>query len=463
VRRLDLYRRGRGGGPPGNEERGTPGLDRSAGALEELRRRVGGEPVARGGASVLEVRRFLPFDALHGGVRLGDLFGYDPSLQQVLFPRAALVRPGELLFFDLETTGLSGGAGTHDFLAGFLSAVPDAAPGAVPDAVPDAAAPAARGGGFELVQYFLPTYASERLFLELIDRLIAPAGALVSYNGRCFDAGVLRTRHVMCGMAVPWEPGGERAGKPAGEPAGRSPGEPMGEPAQFDLLYPCRRIWRGMLPDHTLGTVERELLGVTRERDLPGWMVPQVYTDFLAGRASGERLAAVFEHNRNDVLSLLALLVRQLGVVSGAAPLRRYNPVQVSRMLAYSRRGDQARRVLSEHRDANEALRHLGLLHRREGDYRRALSCFEELAGRASGLSEYLFACTEAAKIYEHRLGDPAGALAWTIRMRGRLQRAGALGGAPLGTPGGREPSRVEHRFRRLRGKLERKSRREGA
>ncbi|MFW6181925.1 MAG: ribonuclease H-like domain-containing protein, partial [Spirochaetota bacterium] len=368
MRRLDLYRSGRDGlqgkcgrqgrdviggrgGPlPGYEERGRPGWDRPGGgasgrpggALEELRRLVGGELVG-GGAPVLAVRRILPPDTRHGQVRLDELFGFDPSLQQVLFPRAAGTRPGDLLFFDLETTGLSGGAGTHAFLAGFLRAVPGAAPDYVPGA--GAAADGSAAGGFELVQYFMPAYASEGLFLELIDRLIGEAGALVSYNGRCFDAGILRTRHVMCGMTAPWES--------------------AGEPEQFDLLYPCRRIWRGVLPDHTLGTVERELLGVARERDLPGWMVPQVYTDFLAGRDSGERLAAVFEHNRNDVLSLLSLLVRQLGVVSGSATARRINPVQLSRMLASSRRGEEARRVLSEHREANEALAHLGLLHRR--------------------------------------------------------------------------------------------------
>lgn len=233
----------------------------------------------------------------------------------------------------------------------------------------------------------------------------------------------------------------------------------LDKPAQFDLLYPCRRIWRGILPDHTLGTVEKKVLGVSREHDVPGWMIPQVYTDFVMGRERGNRLAAVLEHNRVDVLSLLSLLVRQLSVVSGTAPAGRCNPVQLSRMFACAQHSEQARRVLDEHRADNDALCQLGLLYRRERDYARALECFEELAGRASDLAEYLFACTEAAKICEHRLADLDAALEWTGRMRRRIQRAGMFRRMILDG----ELDRVEHRSRRLSAKLDRKARREGA
>src|SRR5262249_35228449 len=57
--------------------------------------------------------------------------------------------------------------------------------------------------------------------------------------------------------------------------------------------------------DARLRTLERELCAVEREDDLPGSRAPAAWFDFLHGRP--HELEGVFRHNRDDVLSLVAL------------------------------------------------------------------------------------------------------------------------------------------------------------
>src|SRR5207249_1538371 len=54
-------------------------------------------------------------------------------------------------------------------------------------------------------------------------------------------------------------------------------------------------------------TLEREVIGLEREDDVPGALIPALYFDFLRSRRAAP-LARVFDHNRHDVLSLVALL-----------------------------------------------------------------------------------------------------------------------------------------------------------
>ena len=61
------------------------------------------------------------------------------------------------------------------------------------------------------------------------------------------------------------------------------------------------------MPDCRLSTLEQRVLGHWREGDVPGSVIPSLYFDFLRRRHAGP-LAGVFRHNRDDVLSLIALL-----------------------------------------------------------------------------------------------------------------------------------------------------------
>ncbi len=169
----------------------------------------------------------------------------------------------DLLFVDLETTGLSMGTGTYAFLVGLAFV---------------------RGGVFTVEQYFMGDFADEPAMLEAILPRFAGA-TLVTFNGRAFDIPLIKSRYRM----------------------NRVPGYPVDAP-HIDLLQPSRKIFRRVFESCALKNLEERLLGIYREDDIPGWMVPDVYFSY---QREGEiaRVPAVIEHNRQDIASMLVLLM----------------------------------------------------------------------------------------------------------------------------------------------------------
>src|SRR5690606_17655369 len=98
----------------------------------------------------------------------------DPWLD-VLAGRAVTphARGTRVVYVDLETTGLSGGAGTVPFMVGIGEATPQ---------------------GFLTSQYVLPGYASERALLHAVEAHLADADLIVTFNGRTFDVPVMEMR-----------------------------------------------------------------------------------------------------------------------------------------------------------------------------------------------------------------------------------------------------------------------------
>ena len=190
--------------------------------------------------------------------------------------------PRALLFVDLETTGLAGGAGTYAFLVGCAFFEPH---------------------GFRTRQYFLPGYQHERRLLAEVEALVRASASLVSYNGKSFDVPVLETRYQFNRLTPPFD----------------------GVP-HVDMVHPARRFWRGMAASPgawpetdscRLVTLERTLFGVRRLGDVPGYEIPSRYFDFMrSGDASP--LEPVLEHNRLDLISLAALTFRAVRLLAGA-------------------------------------------------------------------------------------------------------------------------------------------------
>jgi uncharacterized protein YprB with RNaseH-like and TPR domain len=192
-----------------------------------------------------------------------------PSALNILVPGIEGVPPESLEFFDLETTGLSG-AGTIAFLAAFGSLWSFSAPGG------------RTGAKLSITQYLLLDYPGEAGFLEALRSELEAGPILVSYNGKTFDVPILRNRFFMKGMDPPAF-------------------------GHVDLLYSARRLWRRFLPDCSLGTVEREVLSIRREDDLPGTFAPDAWFGFLRdGNAAA--LLQICDHNLRDILGLASLL-----------------------------------------------------------------------------------------------------------------------------------------------------------
>ena len=290
----------------------------------------------------------------------------------------------EALFIDTETTGLSGGAGTVAFLVGL---------GRV------------EGGRFAVRQYLMTGYGAEVLLLEKVSALAREAGALVSFNGRTFDIPLLRSRCVMCRLDDPF------AGKP-----------------HLDLIYAARRAWRLRLRDCSLSSLERSELGIARESDLPGAEVPARYFDYLK-RGDETLLQDIVEHNRQDIVTLSALLVRLSNVY--AAPLEQTSMLDVLSLGKAIEKGgdrDEAHKCyrlaarerplstiqrLRERHVAGAANQRLTLMLRAERDYDGVEKVLREMIARGQkGAFPYI----ELAKLCEHRRGAYDEALALTER-----------------------------------------------
>jgi uncharacterized protein YprB with RNaseH-like and TPR domain len=206
-----------------------------------------------------------------------------PGTLPILIPDLLRFRgmpaPQDLLFFDLETTGLSGGAGTVAFLAAFGRFVP--------------------GGTdsfkLQITQYLLLDYPGEGDFLEAVLREFSPGIAavpaepggplrpplIVSYNGKSFDSQILKTRYLMNGMMPPVY-------------------------AHADLLHPARRLWKRQLPDCSQATIETEILGLDRAGDIPGALAPEIWFNFLKN-GDAAPLLGICDHNLRDIRGLAAI------------------------------------------------------------------------------------------------------------------------------------------------------------
>jgi uncharacterized protein YprB with RNaseH-like and TPR domain len=234
----------------------------AAGRAASLETTLGGTVEETGAGRVLLVRRRFDLDHRHGRQPLSRAREIAPVPLRLLARAEPTPQRGpRLLYLDSETTGLAGGTGTYAFLvgAGFFD-----------------------GDGFEVRQYFMRDLDEEPALLAALDGLVQEFDGLVTYNGTGFDLPLLETRFVLARRRWP------------------------DDRLHLDLLRAARRLWSARLADCRLGTLEQHVLRFTRERDIPGAMIPAVYFDYLRRKRPGD-LVRVFEHNRHDILSLAAL------------------------------------------------------------------------------------------------------------------------------------------------------------
>jgi hypothetical protein len=174
--------------------------------------------------------------------------------------------PHQALYLDIEATGLEHGAGTLAFMIGLGYLDGD-------DAV--------------VTQLILREPDEERAQLELLWDLLDAFPYLVSFNGKSFDLSVLQSRLVLNRFCSPKE--SELKLRP-----------------HLDLLHLGKNLYRGAFTDTRLQTLERKLLGFARKDDMPGSLAPSCWFHWLR-EADPRPLAAIAEHNRWDVLSMVAL------------------------------------------------------------------------------------------------------------------------------------------------------------
>lgn len=287
------------------------------------------------------------------------------------------------MFFDLETTGLSGGAGTYAFLVG--------------------CAWFDGGGGLVIRQFILSRVGDERTLLAAFATELAQAGALVSFNGKSFDAPLLETRYLF--HRLEWI-------------GGRLP--------HVDVLHPARRFWGDESSSCSLGALERQILGVRRSGDVAGFEIPARYFQFVRS-GDAQPLREVLEHNRLDLLSLAGLTARLLDLVRSGPARARDAREAIALGRIYARAGLEERSrdaferaVAIGHGRAEvsiQALRLLALALRRARRFDDAAARWQDLL-RVRGCPPHVAReANEALAVHhEHRVRDLAVAKSFALR-----------------------------------------------
>jgi uncharacterized protein YprB with RNaseH-like and TPR domain len=389
------------GAPQNGGRTAAPARIAAAPQSTDVARLLGGAWRIDGHARAFVVERRYPPQAHHGSTQVGE---FARAIQKGVRAASMLVGGDEiappLTFFDLETTGLNGGAGTLAFLVGCASFDDD--------------------GGFSVRQHLLISQADEQPMLQFLGAELSRTGALVSFNGKSFDAPLLEMRYLF--HRLPWP----------------APG------MHLDLLHPSRRFWK---PDEPAGegtcalsTLEERVLGVRRGADIAGIDIPGRYFEFVrSGDPRG--LASVLEHNRRDLLSLAGLAARLLHLLAEGPDAARdgREALALGRIYATSRLGTSAsaayQYALALSRPASllriEVLRALADVSRQAREHQTAAQCWQQLLEAPECPGAVAHEAARALAIHhEHRLRDLHGARAFAMRSlqeAGRPSRAEAL------------------------------------
>jgi uncharacterized protein len=341
-----------------------------------------GEEVETALGRHLEKETLYPAHRSHGSADIGALSELPRDLLTALsggaIPDAG---PDEWAFLDTETTGLAGGTGTCAFLVGVGRIAPD---------------------GFRVRQFFMRDYGEEASQLDALARHLQPFRVLITYNGRAFDQPLLETRYRM-NRARP----------------------PFPRMEHLDLLYGARRLWKLRFESCRLVDLESQVLGVERDGDIPGALIPYVYFEYLRRREAA-RLAPVFEHNAIDILTLACLT----GIVPHAfqdpanVPLRHGSEMAgLARWLRAAGDLEGSRTLLRRALGAGlagdllfRAMWDLAQLERKLESGPAAIALWEELAADRNPFR--VRAIEELAKHYEHHAKDRVAALEWTRTAR---------------------------------------------
>jgi uncharacterized protein YprB with RNaseH-like and TPR domain len=312
-------------------------------------------------------------------------------------------------FLDTETTGLARGTGTYAFMVGVARY---------------------DGDFFRLAQFLLRDPAEEPAQLAALWSFLEPCQALVTFNGKTFDLPILLARCVANNQPFPLQ-----------------------DIPHVDLLGLARRLWRDRLPSRAMGCLEDQILGLPRaEEDVPGWMIPGLYFDYLQD-GDARPLKGIFYHNAVDVLSMAALLSHIAALLADplGSGLEALDQVDMGRLfedLGHVETAAQLyeRALARELPDDIRAhtVQRWSLLEKRREDLQTAMRLWHEAAARGA-----LYAHVELAKAYEHRLRNYQGAMFWTQLAIDRISEPGYPKQQHA-----RWIGELEHRLARLQRKL---------
>ena len=330
---------------------------------------VAGEEVSNEFGHFFRSITVYPENYKHGSISLAQLTEIDPNTFGLVGKDDSLTGLDlrKAVFIDTETTGLVGGVGTVPFLVGLGYFFDD---------------------GFRVDQFFMRDYDEERAVLQGIKERLENCEALVSYNGKAYDLNLLASRFTLSRME---------------NPAVNLP--------HLDLLFTASRLWRRRISDCSLSNIERCVLDFHRIGDIPSFMIPGLYFDYLRSRA-GKLIKPVFTHNQWDIVTLVALavvtgkiyqnpmehLAHPLDLLSIGKAFQR-----LGRLEEASNTFREALNYTMESENREEVLRLLGFSLKRVGHWEGAVKVWEHMIETTS---HRILPYEELAKFYEHQTSD---------------------------------------------------------
>jgi len=336
---------------------------------------IAGRFIETGNGSTYLIEQDFSSDYIHGQVGLRISTTPRTIAEWAGDLNIAEQNPESMVFLDTETSGLAGGTGTFAFLVGVGRYTRD---------------------GFHLSQYFMRDPLEESALLLALEDFLAPSQTVISFNGKAFDVPLLNTRYTMQGWKSPFK-----------------------NLSQVDLLHLARRLWRDRLPSRTLANLEVQILHANRtDEEIPGWMIPQIYFDYLRD-GDARPLQRVFYHNAMDVVSLAALLNHTSSLLEdplSQLTIETIDLAAVGRLLEDLGHLERASELYETCLKAelpedlyNDTLLRLSLLHKHNNNYYAAIPLWEQATSR-----KIIYAYEELAKFYEHHTEDLEMALSWT-------------------------------------------------
>lgn len=314
----------------------------------------------------------------------------------------------DAVFLDIETTGTAGGTGTYAFLVGL---------GFV------------ESGYFQVRQFFLHDLSQEPAFLTALAEYCARFRHIITYNGKCFDAQILRNRYLMHRRE-----------------------DPLADKQHIDMLFIARRLWKKRMRECDLMNLERNILQFYRSDDIPGYLIPSAYTDYLRF-ARSNLIQKVLHHNQWDIVSLAVLTARACLLRSEPETLAPEEHLSLARL--YERHRDYSRAVhhymqsMSLAGPSAAAFVALARNLRRVRDFER-MRWLVQQAQQSSLDSEI---CLRLSILCEHDLREPEAALQFVEAQISRWERFRGLSNRNR-----REMEAWQHRRDRLLRKISRRS-----
>lgn len=336
--------------------------------------------------NVVVVEKIYPYGYQHGDVQFVEHVD-----SNTIHRAGRLSTPIEslkkLVFLDTETTGLSGGTGTLAFLIGVARFDEN---------------------GLKLTQFLVDDPSNEPAMLLALANYGIDIEAVVTFNGKSFDMPLLKTRYLINRLPVPFNNWGH-----------------------LDLLHLSRRIWRQRLANRSLKDLEQEILHIPRSEDeVPGWMIPEIYFNYLR-TGDATQIANVVYHNAMDIVSLAALYItitRMLDQDLFSSQLHELDVFAIGQV--YENIGEIEKAIqVYDHCLKNKHLtaqNNIEISSKLARLYKK-LTCWDKSVSYwiSNGNLGDIDSCIELAKYFEHEIKETKKALEWTIQAEIYLEKSG--------------------------------------